>query len=282
MKPEDVDEVLPPHAMMTLIEGERKAARERLQEERDPLTAARVALAVYQGSDASTANLKDDPACREGCAWCCRGVRVDVNPPEAIAIAEYFKHVCAPEDYSAIRTYIAEAAERSRKLSIDDRHAQQIPCVFLDQETNVCTIYHIRPMRCRGHCSYDANACEQACTDTDPSLTVPVSFVRQSLAGAFTTGQNLGIRDANCDANGYELTNAVHVAISEPNAGERWARGETLFEAARIPSDDADRASSLEQVLDTLSNGPTVFPRPPRPALSRNQKKAQRRKAKGK
>lgn len=246
---------------LRMIEGEREATRKLLSERSDPdRTATRVALRVYHHFDRVTAPAAGEVACHEGCAWCCRGVKVDVTAPEALAIADYLRTTSHSEDdFAEVRDALSEAAEHARGLSIDGRARDQTPCFFLDEETSSCLIYELRPLRCRGHASFDASACEDAARHPDEDRTVPVQFIVQQAAGLFTLGQIAGIGDAGCDSDSYELTNAVHVALSAPNASRRWVAGEDVMRAARTPHDDDDTRSSARATARLIAEGTTEW-----------------------
>jgi hypothetical protein len=51
--------------------------------------------------------------------------------------------------------------------------------------------------------------------------------------------------EAGLDGRRFELTSAFAVAMNEPDAAERWLRGERLFDAALLPSDERDRVEAL-------------------------------------
>src|ERR1039457_2996040 len=53
-----------------------------------------------------------EPACHQGCAWCCHGVKVNVTALEALAIAERVKH-----EGDELRLAVEAAAERRRNMN---------------------------------------------------------------------------------------------------------------------------------------------------------------------
>lgn len=190
--------MISPEMLVRAVDGERDAACELLKNNGDGLAPARVALRSYEVFEGMLAKAghpkRAGLACKEGCAWCCRGVKVDVVAPEALAIAEWMIRSFEPGELAELKADVAAAFEATRELSIDDRHAQQTPCLFLD-ETGSCGIYPIRPMRCRGHISHDAAACERACKDTNSGLDVPADLLTQQLSAVFSLGQQQVLSD---------------------------------------------------------------------------------------
>ena len=78
-----------------LLEPERSKLRAQLGQ-RDVTSvhdAMRQAYArLDQGIAAAIVASGLRPACHAGCAWCCRGVKVNVTVPEALIIAEHLKY----------------------------------------------------------------------------------------------------------------------------------------------------------------------------------------------
>jgi hypothetical protein len=51
------------------------------------------------------------------------------------------------------------------------------------------------------------------------------------------------IHDAGMDSRWFDLINALHLALAEPDAGDRWAKGDRVFDAAVLPSSSQDGRS---------------------------------------
>ncbi len=74
------------------------------------------------------------------CANCCKKMTPTLTKVDQQRIADHLGL-----DLNAFRKkYIVYDKEAK------DWHMQQQPCVFLDQKTNMCSIYEIRPDDCRG------------------------------------------------------------------------------------------------------------------------------------
>ncbi len=181
-------------------------------------------------------------ACSKGCSWCCRGLKVELTPPEAIAIAEYLRTKTNPEQLPAIGQALQDEADEARSLSITDRWLERRACYFLDQASGACSIWEARPLGCRSHTSLNASACESAHTGQGDGPAVPRPTSIQSLYGLARGAMHAACEDAGLDMRPFELTNAVAVAFHVPRAAERWHAGERVFDRALIPSDESDRA----------------------------------------
>jgi hypothetical protein len=181
-------------------------ARDALAATRSPAAAARAVLAV---ADDAWAALRPQVvqqgalACRAGCAACCHQ-RVAVLPAEADLIAEHVR--------------VHDPGRLARLAAPRGAHD---PCPFLDpgdafgvqrgSAGGTCSIYALRPLRCRGLHSRDAAACRKWLDGLQPvgaDLTAfalePIGLMDAALAGL---GQALG--EAGADTATLELAPAV-------------------------------------------------------------------------
>jgi hypothetical protein len=99
------------------------------------------------------------PGCRRGCAWCCRLV-VNATAPEGELAAGYIDANLREEDKGAL----IEKIKRWLVWYGQGRYStKRVECPFLASE--LCSIYHVRPMGCRVHYSGDADACRRGLED---------------------------------------------------------------------------------------------------------------------
>ena len=134
-----------------------------LREETDHHLEGRVAALPQHGAEIS---------CRPGCTACCHHLVV-VSPLEAHALAEYL--VAHPETARAIATRIPRwreqiAAHPELRMGLERLNAAEgylpdeeggaleleyfravLPCPFLAPETQLCSVYPVRPFACREH-----------------------------------------------------------------------------------------------------------------------------------
>lgn len=187
------------------------------------------------------------PACGAGCSRCCHGLKIEASPPEAVAIAEFLRGL-TPDELAATREQMREEAEYARTLDADARWREQVPCAFLEDATGECVIYDVRPFTCRAHTSMSLEQCEAAARDPERRTPIDKHLVPASVFGMAKAAITMASADARLDPRSFELTNAVSVALNVPRAAERWAAGESLFDAAVTPNDEADAELSLRSL----------------------------------
>jgi len=158
--------------------------------------------------------------CRAGCSYCCN-VRVEALAPEIFQISmELKKHSLE---------YVEELIERLRKHSAATKGVSvlnhRIPCPFLKE--NLCSIYHVRPTVCRKAHSFDVEKCER------PGSEIPESFDVLLKSEALMKGTSDAYRQRKLSASGYELGQAVLLALTDETAELRWFRGEDVFNEVR-------------------------------------------------
>ncbi len=165
--------------------------------------------------------------CKKGCAACCHQHTV-CSPLEAILVAQALRgHARA----AALWQRVAVQAERVRQsLGYAERHARQVACPLLDEDTRTCAAYGARP-----------TACRQVLVVSDPALCAPpaqdvvwilevmqlMSQVRLHLQGEM---ERRGLRP-----DPVELTLALDVLRADPGAEQAWLAGGWPFAAATVP-----------------------------------------------
>lgn len=182
-------------------------------------------------------------ACAAGCAWCCYQ-QVAVEPAEALTIARHIATRLSPETRAALERRLAEVDARTRGLGIVARARLRAPCAFLADGR--CSIYEVRPLRCRGVYSRDADHCRWAMENPDdyfagrgqrdgagPYPVEPTRIARSAVIGLHRAAKEFGVSERH-----LELVAAVRTALAEPDAGARYLAGEPVFAAATLPERD--------------------------------------------
>jgi Fe-S-cluster containining protein len=154
--------------------------------------------------------------CKAGCSHCCN-VRVEAIEPEIFRIAHALEQL-APQSLETIIEAMQDYVSKTRGLSVWEH---RIACPFLQQ--NLCSIYPVRPARCRKAHSFDVDKCATAGADIPESLEVALK------SEAMMQGTSLAYIDALLPASGHELVQAVLLALSDKTAESRWYAGETPF-----------------------------------------------------
>jgi Fe-S-cluster containining protein len=231
------------------IATEATSARSELRRDRTAQSGIRVVLQGYRAGDellrqdTSRASGRHLPVCKEGCSWCCQGAKVDVLVPEALAIIEHQRARLSPEELERFRENIASAAAYFREMTIESRRESRYPCPLLDEASGRCTIYEVRPMLCRAYNSLDEGQCERACKEPLYGHDIPIDASRQGIFVSISFELQSAIHDAGMDSRWFDLINALHLALAEPDAGDRWAKGDRVFDAAVLHSSSQDGRS---------------------------------------
>ena len=110
----------------------------------------------------------DAPACTAGCHYCCH-VHVDATPAEVAGVA---RHLRATRSATELADLVALLASRRHvsAMTDDERWEAKIPCALLGGDGK-CTVYEVRPLRCRAFHSSSVDVCRDAFAgvDVDPA-----------------------------------------------------------------------------------------------------------------
>lgn len=224
-----------PAVLEGIAAGERVVLRLTLARGDAGAVEEAAAIALGRAEElAAIARVREPPdrpiACGKGCSSCC-SAKVLVAPPEVVRIAAHARRTLPPEAFAALAARVAEAHERSRGLTRKERVASRVRCPLLD-EAGACGFYEVRPIVCAGWNSLDAEGCvahfddrtAPAPPETHPQSNEVCLAVLGGLIGA-------GI-DRKLDCRPLELHAALVIALGDEDAGERWRKGEPVFEDA--------------------------------------------------
>ncbi len=100
------------------------------------------------------------PACRPGCASCCR-INVGTLAIEGAVVAARLRSLSPGAEAPGIADRLLAFHERVRWLEDRERAAEKLLCPFLDPQSR-CAIHPVRPLACRGVSSLDAEDCTRA------------------------------------------------------------------------------------------------------------------------
>jgi len=178
-------------------------------------------------------------ACKAGCAHCCYQ-SVGVTPPEALAIVDHLRKTLPGAALARVASRVAEAHERTRGLSAEERFSPEHPCVFL--ESGRCSIYEVRPLSCRGMNSLDAGECEKRLHEPEARAAFLASgagsraFLEPIRAfHAVSAGLQLALAElSGLDMSPLDLTAATHLLLTSGDGPARaWVAGGASLESAR-------------------------------------------------
>lgn len=154
--------------------------------------------------------------CTAGCTYCC-SVRIEASDPEIFYIArEVKKRPKAQVDALTERLQRHVAASKA-----DDAPSHRTACAFL--ESQLCSIYAIRPAVCRKAHSLSV----ESCRNLDPEIPQNLELVLQ--AEALMKGTSEAYRQVKLHASAHELCHGVLLALTDETAEPRWHGGASVF-----------------------------------------------------
>ncbi|VAW85447.1 hypothetical protein MNBD_GAMMA16-198 [hydrothermal vent metagenome] len=167
-------------------------------------------------------------ACKEGCTYCCRHLRVEVFLPEVFRIKNYLEKHCSKEELSNIKSVIATTAKRAQNLSDQEHNTARIACPLLID--NNCSIYSVRPGMCRKYHSLEVDPCIKRYDEPTNETHGAISVRGLSLGVmSFLKGLHHSLKKQKLDGNTYELSQALDVVLNNPKAYAQWRQGKAIF-----------------------------------------------------
>jgi Fe-S-cluster containining protein len=120
------------------------------------------------------------PTCAKGCAYCCY-FPIIVTEAEAKLMMEYVHQLPFKEREKIVqhlKRYFNEFESKIEEVSLldweeetfkEEYMASQLPCPFLDRQTNTCYVYGVRPIPCRTYLNYGhPQVCAQSYIPKEP------------------------------------------------------------------------------------------------------------------
>lgn len=195
-----------------------------------------LAFDSFEGNVAIQAEGAPEIACKGDCPACCM-LRVVATAPEIFLIARFISANATSLTKNGIDIVrrIAETSAAVSGRSESERMALRRICPFV--EAGLCLAYRVRPLACRGHASFDMNACVEATTgkNVDAAISTPHLVVRSLVQNAMMSS----LREARLAWRLYELNGAVDLALSRPEAESQWTAGDDPLLPAAIADFDA-------------------------------------------
>jgi Fe-S-cluster containining protein len=207
----------------------------------DPIEGlSRQAYESFEDSVACEALQGSPVACRGGCASCCT-IRVAATAPEILNIARQIRNF--PEHVSwELTQRIAAADQTTRRLDQQQRMASSLICPLI--QNDLCMVYSARPLACRGHASYDEEACRDALKGG--ASEVPISALHLSVRSLVQNAMQSALRDAGLAWGNYELNQALQIALRDETCEHAWMAGVDVFAHSMITD------VSLEEMAETF------------------------------
>jgi len=192
-------------------------------------------------------------ACTAGCAWCCHQ-QVAAAPAEILAIADHVVRNFTPPARAALLDRLAALDARSRGLGLWGRAGLKTPCALLVD--GQCSVYEVRPLRCRGVYSRNADHCRWAMETPDEVFGNPDRHAKPGpypvepakIMDAALTGMARAFNEFGLAWEALELTAALRLALETPDSATRYLAGAPIFAGAELPErDDAPPTAARVQ-----------------------------------
>jgi hypothetical protein len=169
-------------------------------------------------------------ACAKGCGSCCT-LTIDTTPDEVFGLIREIETSLSPDALAALKARARAADARGHGVPPLDRHRLKILCPVLDPETHDCLGHAARPTGCQGYLSLDLARC--IANHATSAERVPQPMVAGVLRDIMLEARRRVLAGAGLDHSPLELTAALVVAWSTPDAERRWLDGESIFAEAR-------------------------------------------------
>lgn len=210
---------------------EYQRAATQLKNNKETTAALEKSYARYDNLIASAFDSANNAsACKAGCAFCCH-YKVEARAHEIFLVKDYLrKHFGDEKLASALEKATANAAI-IRTLTPEQHLVTNLPCALLDN--NQCSIYPVRPFRCRNFHSTNAQACEASFNDP-ANMEISTGMIEDVaiLADAHTQGFEAAAEQSGRDYRIYDFTTALVEAFADELAMKRYLRGKKAFQQA--------------------------------------------------
>ena len=178
-------------------------------------------------------------ACTKGCAYCCHQ-SVMATAAEVIYAAQFLHENLGESEVLALRDHVATRARKSDGMDNHERAEKGIPCAFLAGD--ICSIYPVRPLQCRGGFSEDVDYCRDMLND---SRGTQEKVARDEIDGKYLllpkmlydsaqVGMAGALTKDGLNSKPLDFASAMAIALSDPKIAEKFLRGWPVFESARL------------------------------------------------
>jgi Fe-S-cluster containining protein len=193
----------------------------------DGTSARRASEAARRAVDIFDLSVKRNPpeaplACARGCALCCHSF-VTASPPEIFLLARTIR--AGTRDVAAVAERVRGNIAVTGGLGKVERFATRRACSLL--VANECSAYAGRPLACRAFASFSLAACERAFETASEDIPTPAvhAFLRRACRQALWSA----LAAVGLPSLGYELNQALLIALERADVEARWLAGEEVF-----------------------------------------------------
>jgi Fe-S-cluster containining protein len=170
-------------------------------------------------------------ACEAGCAWCCYQ-RVSASPAEVLRIVDYLRKTRTAEELLDLRQRLAATDTLTHGRTAQARLALRQPCPLLVD--GQCSVYHVRPLVCRGYTSDNVEACQRKIDHPDQHVHVEADPIRYFYCQGVLNGLDDGLYIHKLEGGLVELIAALRIALDDARSLKRWLQGERIFADVQV------------------------------------------------
>jgi Fe-S-cluster containining protein len=165
-------------------------------------------------------NSKTTIACQAGCSYCCY-LKVEVKPLEIIAITQYVEKKFHAKEIEAVIKQAKKNLAEFKHLDYTTQVATNQACPFLFN--NNCSIYEVRPSKCRNNHATDAVLCK-SCFDNPTDNSIPSSYYKplHLAVNGLVRGFESVLDEKGYDTTAYDINEAFIAAVENPKFKKRF------------------------------------------------------------
>jgi len=173
--------------------------------------------------------------CASGCGYCCH-LRISISVAEALIILDYLQKHNQLRQYKErvrnLREPLARRAASDNSWWLEN----SIPCLFLEQNRSLCTIYEVRPFACRAYHSLDKKQCETGFLQRTVTA-IPCYPDYKRSRELYSVAFAKALAELGLQSTQFELSSTIGMFLQSPDLVDQWAQGERVFPS--ISSDSA-------------------------------------------
>jgi hypothetical protein len=168
------------------------------------------------------------PACKPGCAECCR-INVGTLAIEGAVVAARLRSVRPAVEPAAVAERLLAFHDRVRWLEDRQRVAERLQCPFLDGGAR-CSIHPVRPLACRGVSSLDPAECHRALSgelegdDGEPGV-VRMNLLQKALHDEAFAALAEALAERGLDARCRDVSGMTAAFLADPGLAAAFLSG---------------------------------------------------------
>lgn len=166
--------------------------------------------------------------CKPGCAWCCHRV-VLATIPEVLSIHSHVDLNFSDQEKKDLDVRLDKYSSNWDRAELAK---SRVPCPFLVND--LCSIYEVRPLSCRGMNSVDVSTCveiEKNPNTASPRASLPA---QHALAEAVILGERKALFFEALDPALVDLGQAMHLTRRSITPIDSYLSGRDEFANAKI------------------------------------------------